>query len=70
MELKQSPRLLPLCFNFYLMVILRTKLLFATFLLATGVFGQKIKKEELGKSSVFKFPRSKFSWQRLYGRES
>ena len=46
MELKQSPRLLPLCFNFYLMVILRTKLLFATFLLATGVFGQKIKKED------------------------
>lgn len=40
------PRLLPLCFNCYLMVILRIKLLIAVSLVATSVFSQKIKKED------------------------
>ena len=39
-------RLLPLCFNCYLMVILRIKLLFAVTLIVISSFAQKIKKED------------------------
>ena len=39
-------RLLPLCFNCYLMVILRIKLLIAITLVVTSSFAQKIKKED------------------------
>ncbi len=39
-------RLLTLCFNCYLMVILRIKLLFAVTLIVTSSFAQKIKKED------------------------